>query len=52
MLKNDVYPRFVRSIHNQNEPIKNNFESILYEHVGYFKLIIFRFETSCIIWMI
>ena len=47
-----VYTRFVRFVHDQNESRKTNFESILHEYIGCFKLIVFRFETTCIIWMI
>jgi len=36
----------------KNEPRKTNFESILHKYVGCFKLIVFEFGTSCVIWMI
>ena len=51
-LSNDVLPGCVKSIYDQNEFRKCNFESRLHEHVICFKLVLFGFVTSCIILML
>jgi len=40
-LSKDVLSSCARSIHDQNEFRKSNFESILYEHVVCFKWVVF-----------
>jgi hypothetical protein len=47
----DIYPWFARFVHDQHE-FKTNFESILYELVYCFKLIVFGFGISCMILML